>query len=381
MEIGMENRTAEKHQPDNLSEFLTRTGNLLIHLLNQCNLSCEHCYLDASSGGDSALPLDLVKRTLDEAHDLGIQSVQFSGGEPFLYSHLLEVLSETKGKNFQVVLSTNGTLFDDKAIDLLAETRASVVTSIDGPAAYHDLFRGKKGSFAKTESGIARLVDRGVKVRIVTTVSEDSFQHIDWCAEWAYKMKAGILQFQPLEGIGRGRNIAHKRLSEDRLHDLFLHLNDLAVSYASKGLHIKMTYQSRNYMVTHPCSAFVCNGTDCHRGVDKELKKIVIREDGSILPELVDIDRQFSIGNLHNDTLKNNLILYLREKYSLFDQLCREVYGDTVPKYSSPLIPWNEILTERSRLFKPAKEGEEGKQLPLEVGCCSDTSLQEGLKS
>jgi hypothetical protein len=86
--------------------------------------------------------------------------------------------------------------------------------------------------------------------------------------------------------------------------------------------------------------------------VEKELKKIVIREDGSILPELVDIDRQFSIGNLYTGTLRNNIMAYLNDGYARFDQLCREVYHDTVLNYPSPLVPWNEILTARSKMFK-----------------------------
>ena len=338
--------------PENLSEFLNRTGNLLIHLLDRCNLKCKHCYLNASQKGKHMLPLDLVKRTIDEAHDLGIKSVQFSGGEPLLYPHIHEVLNSTKGKNFNLTLSTNGTLIDDKDAELLAEINAYVVASIDGPAAYHDMFRGNIGSFTKTEDGIARLVDSGVAVKIVTTVCEDSFKYIDWCAEWAYKMKADVLLFQPLENIGRGKKIENNRLPEEKLHDLFIHLNDLAVSYLPKGLQVKMTYQSRDFMIAHPCAAFVCNGKSCHRGVEKELKKIVIREDGSILPELVDIDRQFSLGNLHRDTLKNNIMAYLNDGFACFDQLCREVYNDTVCDYPSPLISWDEILTERSRMLK-----------------------------
>ncbi len=342
----------KKHHPKNLSDFLSRTSNLLIHLLDRCNLGCKHCYLNASENGKHVLPLDLVKRTIDEANELGIKSVQFSGGEPFLYPHIYKVLNSTKGKNFKVTLSTNGTLINDESAELLAEIDAYVVTSIDGPADYHDMFRGKKGSFSEAEAGIARLVERGIPIKIVTTVCEDSFKYIDWCAEWAYKMKAEALQFQPLENIGRGKGIENNRLPEDRLHDLFIHLNDLAVFYAPKGLQIKMTYQSRDFMIAHPCTAFVCNGKGCHRGVEKELKKIVIREDGSILPELIDIDRQFSIGNLHRDTLKNNILAYLNEGYSRFDQLCRKVYNDTVLNYPSPLIPWNEILTQRSKTFE-----------------------------
>jgi MoaA/NifB/PqqE/SkfB family radical SAM enzyme len=340
-----------KHSNKNLAEFISRTGNLLIHLLDRCNLSCKHCYLNASQFGQNFLPLDFVKRTINEAQDIGLKSIQFSGGEPFLYSHIYEILKLTKGKNFHVTVSTNSTLIDTQAAELLSEINANVVTSIDGPAVYHDRFRGKKGSFFKAEAGIQRLVDHGVPVKIVMTVSEDNFNYIEWCAEWAYERKADTVQFQPLQKIGRGKEIENSRLSNERLNDLFIRLNDLAVFYAPKGLKIKMTYQSRDFMIAHPCEAFVCNGKNCHRMVEKELKKIVIREDGSILPELVDIDKKFSIGNLYNDTLRNNILNFLNNGYYIFDQLCREVYNDTVPNYPSPLIPWNEILSERSKIF------------------------------
>jgi len=342
----------KKRSTNNLSEFLNRTGNLLIHLLNRCNLVCKHCYLNASQNGKTELPFNLIQRTLDEANELGIKSVQFSGGEPLLYSHFLEVLESTIDKSFTVTLSTNGTLIDDEVAKLLAKINAYVVTSIDGPADYHDLFRGKKGSFAKTENGITRLIGLGIPVKIVTTICEDSLRYIDWCADWANRINAETLQFQPLESIGRGEGIRNKRLQDGKLHELFIHLNDLAASYTSKGLQIKMTYQSRDFMIAHPCTAFVCNGKKCHRGVEKELKKIVIREDGTILPELEDIDRRFSIGNLHKDTLENNLLCYLNEGYSRFDQLCRDVYSDSVLNNPSPLIPWSEILTERSRTYR-----------------------------
>jgi MoaA/NifB/PqqE/SkfB family radical SAM enzyme len=288
---------------------------------------------------------------MEEANDLGIKSVQLSGGEPFLYTNLNEVLKSTKGKNFTVTISTNGTLIDDRSAELLAEINARVVTSIDGPEIYHDIFRGRRGSFAKAENGIARLVDLGIPIKIVTTVCNDNLKYIDWCANWAYKIKAGAIQFQPLERIGRGKGIENNRLQEEKLHDLFIKLNDLVAFYTDKDFKVTMTYQSREFMTAHPCTAFVCNGKSCHRGVEKELKKIVIREDGSILPELVDIDRKFSIGNLLKDTLKNNLLAYLNEGYPRFDRFCRRVYQDMVLNSSSPLISWNEILTERSRTF------------------------------
>ncbi len=341
----------KNQQTESLGIFLKRTGNLLIHLLDRCNLHCKHCYLSANVNGKLLLPIDLVQRTLDEANELGIKSVQFSGGEPLLYPHIDEVLKSTIGKNFVVTISTNSTLINEHFARLFLEAGVRVVTSIDGPEEYHDIFRGKSGCFTEASKGISHLTSFGVPVKIVTTVCEDNIKYIDWCVEWALNSNIEVIQFQPLENIGRGNIIQNKRLQNEKLHDLFIHLNDLSAKYAPKGLQIKMTYQSRDFMIAHPCSAFVCNGEGCHRSVEKELKKIVIREDGTILPELVDIDRQFTIGNIFDDTLKNNLLVFLEEGYANFDQLCREVYNDMIPNNPSPLIPWNEILTEKSKAY------------------------------
>ena len=338
-------------QQGHLQEFLNRTGNLLIHLLDKCNLQCQHCYLKASARGEKILPIDLVLNTLEEAHALGIRSLQLSGGEPMLYPGIRKVLFAAAGKFERLILSTNATIIDKKIADDLRQTGALVVTSIDGPAKFHDRFRGQKRAFQKTEKGINRLLDAGVPVKIVMTICAQNYEHIDWCAEWASQLQIETLQFQPLRIIGRAKDMLQDRLSNDQVHALYVHLNDLAVRYRRLGLLIQMAYKRRDFMLAHPCAAFVCNGKKCHRGVDKELKKIVIREDGLILPELVDLDPQFAIGNLYHNSLENNIRDFIGNGYARFDQLCREVYKDTVFGYPSPLIPWDEILTERSHSF------------------------------
>lgn len=344
----MTNQAEEK-----LKEFISRSGILLVHLLDECNLSCRHCYLDASPRGFKTLPPDLVIKTINEAKDLGIKSIQFSGGEPLLYPQIFQVLSAAKEAGLDVKLSTNATLIDDETAKKLHELNIYVVTSVDGPQIWHDGFRKKSGSFAATEKAIAKLTNFGVELQVVTTVCEDNLENIEWCANWAQKLNVTRLQFQPLESIGRGEKIKERRLIHERLNDLFIRLNDLAAQCRPKGLFISMTYESRDFMMAHPCKAFVCNGKNCHRGAEKELKKIIIREDGDILPELVNINRKYAIGNIHEDSLKNNLLNFLDNGYQQFDQLCRDAYDNILRNFPSPLIPWNEILTEHSHKTSP----------------------------
>lgn len=341
--------------PIALDEFIKRTGNVLIHLLNTCNLSCQHCYLDASSTKKVIIPVSLVKKTIKEISTMGFTSIQFTGGEPLLYPGIEELLRLADKSGLMVTLSTNAILINKHFQNIIAETKVNIVTSIDGPPHYHDPFRGTSGSFFMTEKVISDLIDKGIKVKVVMTVSKENLRYIEWCTRWAHLAGIHTILFQPLESIGRGKKLGALQLSQEQLHDLYIELQDLSVANRENDLKIKMTYESRDFMIKHPCRAFICNGKSCHRQVEKELKKIVIREDGTILPELVAINPKYSIGNLFQDSLENNLLHYLNHGYYEFDRLCRKVYHDTVLNYPSPLISWNEILTERSYTYDISK--------------------------
>lgn len=338
----------EDYLPETIPQFLKRTANLLIHLHDGCNLRCRHCYLDASPTATHQLPLGLLIRTIDEAHTLGIKSVQFSGGEPFAYPEITKVLSHCRDKAFKPSISTNGTCMGGEHIRLLGEIGADVNASVDGSPDYHDRFRGQPGCFRQTETAIGGMVTQGINVKVVSTICEDNFDAIPWLAAWALEQGVSELQFQPLERVGRGEQLARAGLNHERICDLFLKLSDLRVTYEKHPLKITMTYKSRDRMIEHPCMAFVCNGKSCHRGVSREIKNIVVRENGEILPELMDINPSYAIGNLYAGTLHDNLKVFLTEGYYRFDRLCRHVFENTVRNYPSPLIPWNEILARES---------------------------------
>lgn len=327
-------------------------GVLLIHLLNRCNLLCQHCYLDAAPWGNTHLPLEVVIRSLGEVEQLGIATIYLTGGEPFLYAQLPEVLaSVSRQKSFALRVSTNGTLIGAEETALLKESGASVQVSIDGPEPYHDRFRGSDGAFRLATNGIQQLVAAGVPVTVVTTVCQDNLAWLPWMAEWASEMRVERISVQPLVQLGRGSNILDKKLSEEQLCDLFLQLSDLGHAHRSRGLRFSLAYRTRSFLLAHPCAAYVCDGTRCHRKVDKEIKKLVIREDGTVLPEIPTLDYRFALGSLHEGTLAELVARYFANGYAQFDRLCRTVYREVMPTWTSPIIPWNEIVSERSWSF------------------------------
>ncbi len=327
----------------------SQAGTLLIHLLNRCNLLCQHCYVDATPKSTGRLPLDLVLRTLDEAEQLGMGTINLSGGEPFLYPELPEILAFVSSKpTFSLRVSSNGTLIGSEEAALLKDSQANLQVSIDGPEDYHDQFRGVKGAFRRTRRGIEHAVAAGVPVTIVITLCQDNKDCLPWLAEWGMELGVERVSVQPLLQLGRGFDIRETKLTEEQSGILFLQLSDLGHAYRARGLGFSLTHRTRRYLLAHPCAAYVCNGTRCHRKVVKEIKKVVIREDGTLLPEIPTLNPRFALGNLHQGSLTELAVDYLADGYVEFDHLCRTVYEEVMPAWTSPIVPWDEIVSERS---------------------------------
>jgi MoaA/NifB/PqqE/SkfB family radical SAM enzyme len=324
-------------------------GIMVIHLLNQCNLFCRHCFMAATSRVDKILGKDLVLRSLREVEQLGIGRVHLTGGEPFMYPYLSEVLSFiSQQQEFVSAISTNGTLIDESWIGPLSDSKITVNVSIDGPEDYHDKFRGSKGAFLKANENIKLMLDAKIPVSVVTTVCQDNLEYLPWLANWASEMGIKNVTIQPLLHLGRASAISDKKLSQIQICDMFFLLSDLCHAYRSKGVGFGLAYRNRDYLLEHPCAAYVCNGNKCHRNVAKEIKKLIIREDGTVLPEVETLNPRFSLGNLNEGKLVDLVNEYFEYGYSNFHELCRLAYTEILSKWSSPIVPWNEIISEES---------------------------------
>ena len=96
----------------NGSEEPVKAFSLWLELEERCNLDCLFCYnpwrSDTSGDGDS-LSVGEWKRVLDTLFsELTIDSVTMSGGEPLMYSGLIEVVEHVRARGVAVAITTNG---------------------------------------------------------------------------------------------------------------------------------------------------------------------------------------------------------------------------------------------------------------------------------
>lgn len=148
-------------------------GRLWLYSNYHCNLACAYCLTESSPHAERReLGADRMVELAAEARELGFTDVGVTGGEPFMLPWLPETLAELAGILPLVVLS-NATLFTAARIERLAplaDLPAAIQVSLDhADPEPNDAFRADH-NFATVIEAIPRLVERGLRVRIASTV-------------------------------------------------------------------------------------------------------------------------------------------------------------------------------------------------------------------
>ena len=91
----------------------------------QCNLNCAHCCVPIEWTDRLQIPAAL--RFLEQAHEVGIRILGFTGGEPFLFPEFLFALTERAaqlGFRFDKLM-TNGVWFDteEQLVEILSRLK------------------------------------------------------------------------------------------------------------------------------------------------------------------------------------------------------------------------------------------------------------------
>lgn len=135
---------------------------LHLDLLYQCDLDCEHCYLDDKAR--RVLGTEHWKDVLDQAAALGVVSVLMSGGEVFLRRDLLELIDHARRRGLFVHLKSHGGHIDATVAARLADLGVTSVwlSYYATDPAVHDAITRRPGSHARTRAALVALSHAGL---------------------------------------------------------------------------------------------------------------------------------------------------------------------------------------------------------------------------
>ena len=194
-----------------------------IHLLDECNLSCKHCYVgDSRFVPRGRLSTGELKRRIKMMVDFGSKvgfeehTMNISGGEPTLRKDLFELISFIKSEGAYPYLLTNGLkLSEDYTSKLVESGCGGVQISLEGIQSENDLLRGK-GSYNKAVKGLKAAKDMGLSVTVGVTISKGNVETIFDLFE---ELDGGVNKFhvRELTPIGAGSLLSSPTSNERKI--------------------------------------------------------------------------------------------------------------------------------------------------------------------
>lgn len=186
------------------------------NLIRRCNLTCKHCY---SISADTDFPNELstvqIFEVMEDLKQFGVPVLILSGGEPLLHPDIFDIARRSKDMGFYTALSTNGTLIDENNIEQIAAMGFDYLgISIDGIAETHDKFRRKEGAFEASIKGLRLCHDRGIKVGLRFTMTQDNAEQLPQLLQLMDDEHIDKFYFSHLNYAGRG--------NKNRKDDVFL---------------------------------------------------------------------------------------------------------------------------------------------------------------
>ncbi len=153
------------------SVYFSNYERMDIGLSEYCNLKCQMCRRPSET---IFMDPERCKRAMDEAARVGVETISFSGGEPFVHPKILDLLQHAFSLGVKVQMVSNGTLIKEKHLPLLEQLDCLTI-SIDGTEAAHDHIRRRKGTWQRSMQTLRLLTESEVQWGTNTVMQRDNY--------------------------------------------------------------------------------------------------------------------------------------------------------------------------------------------------------------
>ena len=261
----------KEHKPAEWLKFCFFKGysfppkRVILELTYRCNLKCRMCTQYGNHTSDTSykdmsaqkqeLDIKEYKRIIDEAISMNINSCYITGGEPFLYKKILELISYIKQKGMYLSINPNGFFLEEYAHDLVTNNVNEIIVSVDGPAEIHNAIRKDEKSFEKAVKGLKAVskYKSGIYPKIIVNcvLQETNFQYIEKLIPIAIEAKATTLNFQHLMFLNKESAKKHQKVYLEKIGEQATEIPIMASIRAnievSKLLEVICAIETKNY--------------------------------------------------------------------------------------------------------------------------------------
>jgi len=200
-----------------------------LELTARCTSECRHCYVNLNAGDRIAMAKELspaeISRIADEAVSLGAIWCLITGGEPLLRADFAEIYLDLKRKGLLVSAFTNAQVVTDDHVRLFRQypPRDIEVTVYGVTKETYERITRRPGSFAAFSSGLERLLNVGIKVRLKAMALRSNFAELPEIARFCRERTKDYFRFDPMLHLridgdaSRNEGIRAERLSAQEI--------------------------------------------------------------------------------------------------------------------------------------------------------------------
>lgn len=313
-----------------------------VHPTLACNLTCRHCYSNSGPGLKREIDFDRLTVFLTELRTEGYDVLSISGGEPFLYRRLGDLLQFSRSAGYTNALVTNGMLLGSPSNRQLLSLADLVAVSVDGPPDLHNYVRNSPRAFEKMSEGVQTIRQEVERMGIIHSVSRRSWESLLWLGEWAYEHQADLLQLHLLEKTGRAETDMVGEEVDDLLHHkLFILTTYLKQKYEPR-MQLQLDMLTRQSLLNRA-------GRDGEGFLNGFLSEIVINEQGNIVPFSYGFSDEFIIGNIAEHlSLKAMFERFTKQKGDALLALAQRVLHQLRADEDTDFLNWGEYLIKAS---------------------------------
>ncbi|WP_166437183.1 radical SAM protein [Niastella caeni] len=323
-----------------------------------CNLRCKHCYSSSAPGIKKELAFDALANIIGQAAEVGYNVISMSGGEPFMYQSLEELVRFSKSAGYFNSVTTNGMLLKGSRAKNILKYVDLIAVSIDGKEEMHDHMRSQPGAFKKMREGVAILRD-SINYGFIHTLLPDSWKILSWLAGFAVDEKASLLHLHPLEMSGRAtQHLGGLLFDQTDLYKIYIshyYLN----TYFENDIFIQLDLLHRNNIKNNPNFVFheSCKPQLCASGFSTIFKELIINEKGDILPIAHGCSPFFTIGNIYSgEKLQYMIGRFMHEKMGYIIDLFQATYDNIMLDKELEIVNWSEMVIQKSHTLFPKEQ-------------------------
>ncbi|MET8029669.1 radical SAM/SPASM domain-containing protein [Streptomyces avermitilis] len=178
---------------------------LELEITGKCQLTCPSlCYATAGpTQGHGSMTAGDWKRLISEAAQIGVEKVQFIGGEPTMHPDFEALVHRALAEGLKAQVYSNLYRVRHAHWELLEHPMVSLATSYhsDDPG-QHDQVTGRKGSHAATRANIVQALNRGIPLQIgIVKVHEG--QRVDEARAELQQLGVRAIQSDDARSVGR----------------------------------------------------------------------------------------------------------------------------------------------------------------------------------